>query len=68
MKSAIYNIGTHRPNEEVFMAGMLDMILQTALSALFGPLVAILALYVGQPMNVVRGTVANLGEAEAVHV
>lgn len=48
------------------MAGMCNMILQPAPSALFCPLMAILAPYVGHPVNAVICTVANRGEAEAV--
>lgn len=65
-KNTIYNVETQGLDEEVFMAGMRNMILQTAPSALFSPLMAILAPYVGHPVNAVTCTVANRGEAEAV--
>lgn len=58
-KNAIYNVETQGLDEEVFMAGMRNMILQTDLSALFSPLVVILAPCVEHPVNVVTCTVAN---------
>lgn len=56
MKNTIYNVGTQGLDEEVFIAGMGDMISQTDPTALCGSLVVILALYVGHPVNVVTRT------------
>lgn len=67
-KNAIYNVEAQGLDEEVSMAGMRNMILQTDPSALFSPLVVTLAPYVGHPVNVVTCTVANRREAEAVCV
>ena len=41
--------------------GIRDTVLQMAPSSLSGPLVAILAPHLGQPVNVVTHTVADLG-------
>lgn len=65
MKNIIYHVGIQGP-DEFFTASMRNMTLQTAPTALFGPLVAILTLHIGPCTQVVTCTVAYLGEIKAV--
>lgn len=51
-------------DDEQFLAGMWDLVLQNAPSSTFGLLMAILAPYVGRLINEVTTVVASLGEAE----
>lgn len=46
--------------------GIRNVVLQTATTSLFGPLVAILALYLVQPINEVMCMVTDWGKAETV--
>lgn len=64
MGTSIDNAGIHGA---VFITGMWDLVLQTAPSALLGPLLVILALYMTQPIIVVTLTIADFGEAEPMH-
>lgn len=51
-------------DDEQFLAGMWDLVLQNAPSSTFGLLMAILAPYVGRLINEVTTVAASLGEAE----
>lgn len=57
-------MNTHDPDDERSTAGMWDFVLQNAPSSAFGSPMAILAPYVGGPMNEVTSMVASWGEAE----
>ena len=63
---AIYSPENYSPDEEPLTTRMRNVVLQTALTSLFGPLVAILAPHLGQPISDITRTVADLGEAEAM--
>lgn len=64
MKTAIYKPVNYGSDKELFMAGMRDTVLQMVSSSLFGPFVAILAPHLGQPINLVTHTVADLEEVK----
>lgn len=49
-------------DDEQFLAGMWDLVLQNAPSSTFGLLMAILAPYVGRLINEVTTVAASLGE------
>ena len=66
IRNAIYSPENYNPDEEIFTTGMRNIVLQTAPTSLFGPLVAILSPHLGHPISKVTCTVADLGEAEAV--
>ena len=66
IRNAIYSPENHVPDEETFTTGVRNIVLQTAPTSLFGSLVAILTPYLGQPINEVTCTVADLGETEAM--
>ena len=68
MRNAIYSPENYNPDEEIFTTGMRNTVLQMAPTSLFGSLVAILSPHLGQPINEVTRTVADLGEAEATRV
>ena len=51
MKNASYNPVNYGLDEELFTARMRNMVLQTAPSSLFGPLVIILVLYLEKPIK-----------------
>ena len=65
MCQAMFNLNTHGPDDECFVAGMRDLVLQHAPSASFGSLIAILASYVGCYINDVITMVVSLGEVES---
>ena len=64
MCQAMFNLNTHGPDDECFVAGMRDLVLQHAPSASFGSLMAILASYVGCYINDVITMVVSLREAK----
>lgn len=64
MQNAIFNFNTRGMDDERFTIGMSDNVFQSAPPSLFGSIVAILAQYVGRPINEVTMTVASLGEVE----
>ena len=66
MKNAIYNLGNHVPDEELFTSEKRGAVLQMAPSSLFEPLVAILTPHLGQPISEVICTLADLGEVESM--
>ena len=65
MLLTMFNLNTNGPEDECFMAGMRDLVLQCTSSASFGSLMAILTPYVGPRMNDVTTMVVSLGKAES---
>lgn len=63
--NAIYNPVIYGPDEELFWAGMKDIILQMAPSSLFGTLLTTLVPHLGHSINAVT-TVADLEEVEVM--
>ena len=61
---AMCNPNTHGPNDECFMVGMSDLVLQHTPPAFFGSLMAMLASYVECHINDVTTMVASLREVE----
>lgn len=66
IRRAIYSTENYGPDEETFTAGMRNAVLQRTPTSLFVSLVAILVPHLGQPINEVTHTLADLGEPKAM--
>ena len=65
MHQAMFNLNIRGPDDECFVAGMRDLVLQHIPFPSFGSLRAILAPYVGCCINDITTMVASLGETES---
>ena len=65
-KNIIYIMKPQGPDEEVFTIGMRNLVLNTVPPTLFGCLVTIIALHIGQPISEATSTLADLGEVETI--